>query len=117
MWCRRQVKHWLCDYHAGELRRACPATCGIVSFHAEADELSFFRWIDGIKAVRRWWYETDCLCLNVTTRPSQKDLRDLLGLFQRYEMDMRLLAPLRSATSATWFINPKQPWHQNIFAR
>ena len=91
--------------------------CGVVWFYAEADELSFFKWIDGIKAVRRWWYVSDCLFLNVTSRPSQKDLRDLLGLFQRYKMDMRVLAPLRAATTALWFTNPKQPWHKQVFGR
>jgi hypothetical protein len=91
--------------------------CGVVWFYAEADELSFLKWIDGIKAVRRWWYVSDCLYLNVSTRPSQKDLRDLLGLFRRYKMDMRVLAPLRTATTATWFTNPKQPWHKDIFGK
>ena len=89
--------------------------CGGVRFYAEADELSFFKWIDGIKAVRRWECQGDCLYLYVRPRVSQKGLGDLLGLFQRYKMDLRLLAPLRSATTATWFTDPRQPWHKAIF--
>ena len=96
--------------------------CGSVRYWCEADELSFFRWIDGMKGVQRWWHEPrprltgDCLCIEINSKISQKTLRDLVGLFQRCKMNMKVLSVFHSATDAKWFTNPIQPWHERIFA-
>ena len=89
--------------------------CRRVRFFSVGDELSFSSWLKRVKAIRRWEGKDDCILLHVTTRVSDKSLREFIALFLRYDIDLTLLSQFMSSQNEVWFGNPDMIWHQRVF--
>lgn len=77
--------------------------CHCVWFYSPADEACFFQFIKQIKAVRRMEGSGEDLFLHVKTPVSEKSLRDLIGLFRRYQIDLSELNQLKNKKNAEIF--------------
>ncbi len=59
----------------------------------------------------------DAAGLNIRLRrpPNNDQLRDLIALLYRYDLDMTPLAALRTARNAHWFDKPGMFRHEHVF--
>ncbi|MCE8163066.1 MAG: leucine--tRNA ligase [Candidatus Moeniiplasma glomeromycotorum] len=89
--------------------------CEKVIFHSQHDENAFFEWIYKIKCISRMkgMGDKDYLFVN-KTKISDEDLRELIGLFYRYNIDMSQLAVFLNSENRAWFF---KNWHQEVFAK
>lgn len=69
--------------------------CHRVRFYSPADEKMFFEFIKQIKAIRRIEGVGEDIFLHVKTPASEKSLRDLAGLFGRYDIASTELKKLK----------------------
>lgn len=54
--------------------------------------------------------------IQLKRQPSDKDLRELVALFFRYNVNMKPLAALRTKRNARWFSdNPDAFWYKKVF--
>jgi hypothetical protein len=74
--------------------------CHRVRFYSPADEVSFFHFLQQIKAIRRVEGLGEDLFLHVKTPVSIKSLRDLIGLFKRYNIGLNELKSLKNKKNA-----------------
>jgi hypothetical protein len=84
-----------------------------VSYLSDGDETSFFEWLRRIKCVADVRGEGRSLFIELSNPPTDDDLRELIGLFYRYDIDMRQLARF---SERDWVRNPDAFWHQRVFA-
>jgi hypothetical protein len=86
-------------------------------FYCPGDERTLFRWIKEIKSVIRVEGVGDSLVLHFRTiRISNRDLRELIGLFARYKFrSMSQLAQFQSRSNGGWFTDSHKLWHRQIF--
>jgi len=89
--------------------------CREVRFYSQADEVGFFRALESIKGIRRIEGRGEDLFLTVPGRLSEESLRNLLGVFFRYGVDLRQLAAFRSAGNEGWFCDPGAWWFKAVF--
>ena len=89
--------------------------CKRVGFYSEEDEMLFHEWLRRIRAVRKVDHDTDTTLVHVQSRVSRRDLWELLGVFERYHIDMRQLAQFRTRTNEEWFADPKMYFHKKVF--
>ena len=89
-----------------------------LNFYSLGDELALFRWIGDVKAVKRTEGSRNSFILYFqSSRISNKDLRELLGIFARHGFeDMAQLAQFRSKRNESWFADPGRYWHEGVFA-
>ena len=80
--------------------------CKRVSFCSEQDELLMFEWIRRIKAVNRTEGKGDSIVLHTKRQIPARDLRELLALFYRYEIDMKQLAQFVTPKNRRWLARP-----------
>ena len=67
--------------------------CKSVMFYCRKDEDAFFEWINKIDCIDQTSAAGDELYLHIAADDIHDyDLRDLLGLFYRYKIDMKQLA-------------------------
>lgn len=92
-------------------------TCKRVTYFSMFDEAAFFEWIKKIKSIKSIEGCGDELYLNLSSMEiPDKDLRELLGLFYRYKVDMKQLATFLNERNRAWFYeNPKGYWHRRVF--
>ncbi len=85
-------------------------------FYSEADEISFFSWLQSISAVRKVQGKGRTLFVELNSLTvSDDDLRELLSLFRRYGLGMSALAQFLTPENAEWFSDPNSYWHQAVF--
>ena len=84
-----------------------------VRYLSQGDETAFFEWLRGIKCVQDVRGEGRSLLIKLSNPPTDEDLRELIGLFYRYDIDMRQLAEF---AEREWVRNPDAFWHQRLFA-
>lgn len=91
--------------------------CKSVWFYSQLDEKYFFEWLQNIKAITRYDGIGDELYLYCKSSViSDQALRDILGLFYRYKVDMKQLAVFLNSKNKEWFFgNPKGYWHKRVF--
>ena len=70
--------------------------CHRVWFYSPTDEAMFFEFIKRIKAIRRTEGVGESLFLYIKTPASEKSLRDLKGLFRRYQIASTELKKLKT---------------------
>lgn len=88
---------------------------GVIFFHHN-DERAFFEWLQRIPSIATVQGEgADGLVVRFKRRPGQDDLRQLLGLFRRYGLDMRQLAKFETPANRAWFRRPDAYWHDAVF--
>lgn len=91
--------------------------CKSVKFYCRKDEDAFFEWIkkidcvDEISAVGRELYLHIC-----ADDIHDYDLRDLIGLFYRYKIDMKQLSRFLTDENRKWFYENKRAfWRKKVF--
>lgn len=91
--------------------------CKSVGYYSYKDEDAFFEWIKKIPAIESFDGRLDELYLYIKSkRISSENLRELLGLFYRYKVDMKQLAQFLNTSNQEWFYdNKKAFWHKKVF--
>lgn len=84
-------------------------------FFSQGDERSFFEFARCIKGVRKIEGVADEIHLHVLPRLSDESLRDILGLFQRYKIEMRQLKQFETAKNGKWFRDGQKYWFKKVF--
>lgn len=87
--------------------------CSGIHFGSQLDEKHLFEWAVEIPGVLRWEQDT----LVVRTRLSQESLRDVIALFNRYQIPMAQLAQFRRTENELWFAAPEMYWHGRVFGK
>jgi hypothetical protein len=88
------------------------------TFFSARDEGSFFHWLQTISCVESVAGQLTDLHIRLKRPPSATDLRELIALLYRYQMDMRPLAALKTARNASWFAQDTDVyWHAPIFGK
>lgn len=78
-------------------------TCKSVKFYLPYDEDAFFGWIAKIKSIIKFDGIRDELYLYFETNElPNTDVRELLGLFDRYKIDMKQLKIFINETNKEW---------------
>lgn len=88
--------------------------CSGIGFGSQLDEKHLFAWALEIPCVLRW--EQDTLVLR-SKRISEAALRDLLAMFDRYDIPMEQLAQFKNSRNETWFAAPNMYWHKKVFGK
>jgi hypothetical protein len=91
--------------------------CQNTNFYSQLDEAMFFEAMERIPAIKKIEGRGPDLFLYVPSRLSNKTLRDIIGLFFRYHVDMRQLAVFLTEKNRPWFHNPQSFWFQKIFSK
>jgi hypothetical protein len=91
--------------------------CKRVKFYSPHDEDAFFEWINKIKSVTKYDGKLDELYLYIKNKNiSNKDLRELIALFYRYNIDMKQLRIFLTKKNKEWFFDPpKGYWYKRVF--
>lgn len=91
--------------------------CKKVKFYFEKDETAFFEWIEKIKCIDHISATGNELYLHIKEKEIDDDnLRDLIGLFCRYKIDMKQLQMFLNESNKEWFYgSPKGFWHKRIW--
>jgi hypothetical protein len=91
--------------------------CKHIFFHSLQDKNTFFEWIERIPSIIHFEGARDELYLDLcSTVISDEDLKDIIGLFYRYNIDMKQLQILLNDENKAWFQdNKKAFWHKRIF--
>jgi hypothetical protein len=69
-----------------------------VRYFSQGDETLFFEWLGRIKCIQNVRGDGRSLFIELGNPPTDEDLRELIGLFYRYNIDMRQLAEYRPGT-------------------
>jgi hypothetical protein len=88
-----------------------------VAWYCQLDEELFFEWLARIGAVVHLHGHGRELEITLdVARLDDKGLRELIGLFARYDLDMRQLAVLRDDAKRPWFSQRETAsWHERVF--
>lgn len=87
-------------------------------YGSPGDERAFFEWIARIRCIRRFWGSGPELYLEIPRRRiSDACLRELLALFQRYDVPMAQLAQFENKSNRRWFRNREAFWYAAVFGR
>ena len=90
--------------------------CSNTVFFSDLDERMFFDALKKISAVKKIEGRGPDLFLSVPSHLSDKALRELLGLFFRYDVDMRQLAHFLTPKNRSWFRGREKFWFKRVFA-
>jgi len=87
-----------------------------IQFLSDLDEESFFRCLDRMVSFLSYEGEGDAVKIVVKSdKLSDGDLRNLLGLFSRYGVDMRQLVVFVGTDNEVWMRNPEAYWFRTMF--
>ena len=87
-------------------------------YGSQGDERAFYEWIERIPCIQKFWGSGPALYLEVPRRRiSDACLRELLALFERYDIEMSQLAQFESASNRQWFKSPSKTWYKAVFGR
>ena len=92
--------------------------CWSVGYCSPLDEDQSFGWLEKIPAVKKFYGEGRSLFLEVSIPLSEMDLRELLSIFQRYDIDdMTQLRQFQTEENKDWFFEKKESyWHKKVFS-
>ena len=91
--------------------------CKAVKYYSQLDEDAFFEWVNKIGSIVKYDGYSDVLHLHVKGNliPDQ-DLREIIGLFHRYKINMAQLSVFLNQSNEKWFLDkPKGYWHKKVF--
>src|SRR5438128_1678362 len=90
--------------------------CESVRFYSPKDEDAFFEWIKKIHCIKNFFGVGKTLYLEaVGNEITDADLDELLGLFYRYNIDMKQLKRFLTEENKSWFFDNKQAyWHKKV---
>jgi hypothetical protein len=94
-------------------------TIGLGRWYSPGDEDAFFVRLRALRCVKS--YEGRCpsdLHVVLSKAPSEMELRELIALLCRYDLDMKPLAAFRTKRNAAWFFENRQAfWHGRVFGK
>ena len=84
-------------------------------YFSNGDENAFFSWLKAIPAIER--FEGAGRDLNISVREliSDDDLRNIIALFKRYNIDMRQLAVFKNESNQMWVFDRRKFWFYDVF--
>jgi uncharacterized protein YecE (DUF72 family) len=87
-----------------------------VGYYSKYDEDQFFGWLEKIPCVAGCRGEKVDLFIDLHDgEVDDKSLRELLALFNRYNVDMSQLAIFESSSNRQWFREPRAYWYTKVF--
>lgn len=91
--------------------------CKSTWFYSMLDEEKFFDWVQNIKSITHCNGIGDELYLYCKSSIiPDEDLREIIGLFYRYKIDMKQLTVFLNKKNKKWFFeSPKGYWHRRVF--
>jgi hypothetical protein len=85
-------------------------------YYSQHDENVFYKWLKRVRSVVRLHGESDKLFIEVRAdKFDQKDLREMLALFRRYNIDLTALANLEHDTNRPWLCDESKWWYPLVF--
>ena len=88
------------------------------SYFSQGDEESFWHRLQSIKCVKAFEGKGNDYYITLARAPGNADLRELIALFFRYDVNMRSLAAFQTDRNAKWFAeNRKAFWHSRVFGK
>lgn len=87
------------------------------TYFSQNDETAMFDWLNRINVIRDVTGEGRLLIIRLKRAPNDEQLRDLIALFYRYQMDMTSLAVFRTEKNESWFSDPGSFWFDAIFRK
>ena len=91
-------------------------TCRQVIYRSRFDKQIFFKWIERIDSIRRWEAFHDTRYLYVTVPIPDDDLKEIIGLFYRCNIEMKQLSVfLNEHYNQDWFCNENMYWYSSVF--
>lgn len=92
--------------------------CRAVKFGSAGDEDAFFQWIGRIRAVKEVKGEGREILLRIPRRRiADAHLRELIALFNRYDISKKQLANFAGPWNEAWFASPSMYWHREVFGK
>ena len=91
--------------------------CKEVNFYSTFDDDAFFEWLKKISCVSSVKGFGEELYINVDkSKITEIDLREILALFYRYDVDMKQLEVFLNDENKPWFFDNKEAfWHKKVF--
>lgn len=89
--------------------------CKEVFFYSDLDEAVFFEWIKKIASIQDCKGVADELHLEIKANVSDDELREIIALFSRYDIDMTRLKQFVTDNNKSWFQNEQAYWYSDIF--
>lgn len=91
--------------------------CRKVTFYCHKDEDAFFEWIKKIDCIQNvYGIGNELYLITHSKKTTDQDLRDLIGLFYRYKVDMKQLSQFLNKKNKHWFYdNKKAFWRRRVF--
>ncbi|MGE0753744.1 MAG: hypothetical protein AB7L92_01135 [Alphaproteobacteria bacterium] len=91
--------------------------CRNIIYYSPLDEQAFFEWVKRIPCISKITGTGNALQLEIAdTILTDDELRELLSLFYRYDIDMKQLAQFATKENAVWFKeNHTAYWHKKVF--
>jgi len=87
-------------------------------YYSQADEDAFFERLKNLPCVKSIVGMPDGLHIALKRPPSEEQLRELIALLYRYDLDMTPLAALTTARNEAWFARDRRAfWHRKVFAQ
>lgn len=93
--------------------------CSPLRFYSTYDEDALFEWLAKIKCINEIQGIGRELHVKVkSSKISDIDLENILGIFQRYKFDMKQLSVFLNEGNKEWFYdNTKAFWHKKVFEK
>ena len=87
-----------------------------VSFYSEIDEAVFFEWLDKLTCVNKVYGKGMDIVIEVLDQEiDESELREILAIFYRYEVDMKQLVCFNCNKFSSWFHDVNSYWYKEIF--
>jgi hypothetical protein len=89
-----------------------------VLYSSTYDEDAFFEWLDKLPCVKEYIGQGDTLIISITkSAVDEYALRELLALFDRYNVDMKQLCVFDCCEFAGWFRDSRSYWFESVFGK
>ena len=82
---------------------------------SDGDEDYFFAWLKSVDQVKHYAGGPRGLVVTLAEPVDDPNLRELIGLMRRYDLDMKWLRQLRTKENEKWFASETKDWHQSVF--
>ncbi len=92
--------------------------CKELAFYSQRDQEIFLEWVSRLDCIQQVSGSGNELLLHLgSNMPADWQLRELIGLFYRYKIDMSQLSIFLTDENKIWFCNQdsKEFWYQDIF--
>lgn len=102
-----------------QITREKTLLCDAIRFYSKKDEDILFEWIDSINCIENVSATGRGLYLHINTETiDDQSLKELIGLFYRYDINMKQLAQFLTEGNKKWFYDDKKAfWHKKVFGK